>query len=50
MFTRAFNLKLLCNNCSGCPVVEVSVMLDTEGDAEDVKDTGEGTDINKSGY
>jgi len=31
-------------------VVEVSGMFDPEGDAEDVKGTGEWTGINKSGY
>jgi hypothetical protein len=49
-FIPAFNLQLLSNNCSGCPVMEISGMLDPEGNAEDVKGTGEGRDINKSGY
>ena len=49
-FIRAYNLKLLSSNWSGCPVVEVSGMLDPEGNAEDVKVTGEGTGINESGY
>ena len=31
-------------------MVEVSGMFDPEGDAEDVKGTGEWTGINKSGY
>jgi hypothetical protein len=49
-FICAYNLKLLSSNCSGCPVVEVSGMLDPESDAEDAKGTGEWTGINKSGY
>jgi len=40
---RAYNLKLLSSNCTGCPVVEVSGTLDPESDAEDVKGTGEWT-------
>jgi hypothetical protein len=43
-------LKSLSNNCSGCPVIEVSGMVDPEGNAADVKGTGEGTGLKKSGY
>jgi len=47
-FIRAFNLKLLSSNSSGCRVVVVSGMFDPEGDAEDIKGTGEWTGINMS--
>jgi len=44
-FTRACNLKLLFSNWSGCPVVEVSEMLNPESDAKYIKSTREWTGI-----